>query len=175
MEELIKIHSPEFSDKEIQYIKDMLNKDLKKTKPIFNLKGFIFGWLYLLYKRAYMEALAVIIISLLLIQIGFILHSFLFLILGVISPNILVGWFFYFMYSNKIDRDIEECGKPIDKECLRKKGKKSPGMVAFAIFMVIFLSWPVIYGVVTKQDITTEQNKYINKVEHFLQDKNDSK
>jgi len=175
MEELIKIHSPEFNDKEILYIKDMLNKDLKKTKPIFNLKGFLFGWFYLLYKRAYMEALAVIIISLLLIQIGFILHSFLFLILGLIAPNILVGWFFYFMYSNKIDRDIEDCGKPVDKNCLKEKGKKSIGMVIFAIFMIIFLTWPVIYGIVTKQDVTTEQNKYINKVNSLLQDKNSSK
>jgi hypothetical protein len=69
------------------------------------------------------------------------------------------------MYSNKIDRDIEECGKPVDKECLAKKGKKSPGMVLLAIFIIIFLTWPVIYGALTKQDITTEQNKYINKVE----------
>jgi len=168
MEELIKIHSPEFSKEEITYIKDMINKDLSKTKPIFNLKGFLFGWFYLLYKRAYLEALAVIIISLLFIQIGFILHSFLFLFLGLFAPNILVGWFFYFMYSNKIDRDIEECGKPIDKECLAKKGKKSPGMVIFAVFMVIFLIWPVIYGLVTKQDVTTEQNKYINKIEKAL-------
>jgi hypothetical protein len=168
MEELIKIHSPEFNDKEIKYIKDMINKDLKKTKPIFNLKGFLFGWFYLLYKRAYMEALAVIIISLLFIQIGFILHSFLFLILGVIMPNILTGWYFYFMYSNKIDRDIENCGKPINKECLAKKGEKSWGMVFLALFIVIFLTWPIIYGIVTKQDVTTEQNKYINKVEKAL-------
>jgi hypothetical protein len=168
MEELIKIHSPEFNDIEIKYIKDMINKDLKKTKPIFNLKGFLFGWFYLLYKRAYMEALAVIIISLLFMQIGFILHSFLFLGLGLIMPNILVGWFFYFMYSNKIDRDIEECGKPVDKECLANKGKKSPAMVALAVFIVAFLSWPVIYGSITKQDITTEQNKYINKVQKAL-------
>ena len=175
MEELIKIHSPEFNDKEIQYIKDMLNEDLKKTKPILNLKGFLFGWFYLLYKRAYMEALAVIIISLLLIQIGFVLHSFLFLMLGLFTPNILTGWFFYFMYSNKIDKDIEDCGKPIDKECLAKKGKRNILMVVFAVFMILFLTWPVIYGIVTKQDVTTEQNKYINKVEHFLQDKNSSK
>jgi len=165
MEELIKVHSPEFTDIEIKYIKDMINKDLSKTKPIFNLKGFLFGWFYLLYKKAYMEALAVIIISLLFIQIGFILHSFLFLILGMITPNILVGWFFYFMYSNKIDRDIEECGKPVDKECLAKKGKRGWGMVILSIFIIIFLTWPVIYGAITKQDVTTEQNKYINKVE----------
>jgi len=175
MEELIKIHSPEFNDKEISYIKDMINKDLKKTKPIFNLKGFLFGWFYLLYKKAYMETLAVIIISLLMLQIGFILHSFLFLIIGMFAPNIIVGWFFYFMYSNKIDRDIEECGKPIDKECLSKKGQKSWGMVILSIFMILFLSWPVIYGVITKQDITTEQNKYINKVEKLLQDSNNTK
>jgi len=168
MEELIKIHSPEFTEKEVKYIKDMINKDLSKTKPIFNLKGFLFGWFYLLYKRAYMEAIAVIVISLLFMQIGFILHSFLFLGLGILMPNILVGWFFYFMYSNKIDRDIEECGKPIDKECLTKKGKKSPGMVIFAIFMILFLTWPVIYGAITKQDITTEQNKYIQKVQEVF-------
>jgi len=165
MDELIKIHNPEFNDKEINYIKAMLNKDIKKTKPIFNLKGFLFGWFYLLYKKAYMEALALIVVSLLIVQIGFILHSFLFLILGVILPNIAGGWFFYFMYSNKIDRDIEECGKPVDKECLKNKGGKSPGMVFLAVFLVLFLAWPVIYGSITKQDITTEQNKYINKVE----------
>ena len=175
MEELIKIHSPEFSDKEVKYIKDMINKDLSKIKPIFNLKGFLFGWFYLLYKRAYLESFAVIIISLLLVQIGFILHSFLFLFLGLFAPNILVGWFFYFMYSNKIDRDIEECGKPVDKECLAKKGKKSPGMVLFAIFIVIFLTWPVIYGIVTHQDVTTDENKYINKVTNILGDKNKTK
>jgi len=165
MEELIKIHNPEFSDKEVNHIKEMLNKDIKKTKPIFNLKGFLFGWFYLLYKKAYMEGLAVIIISLLLVQIGFILHSFLFLILGLITPNILGGWFFYFMYSNKIDRDIEECGKPIDKECLKNKGGKSISAVIASIFFIIILVWPVIYGMITHQDVTTEQNKYINKIE----------
>jgi len=168
MDELIKIHSPSFNEQEISYIKMLINKDIKRTKPIFNLKGFLFGWFYLLYKKAYMEALAVIILSLLFMQIGFILHSFIFLGLGIFIPNILTGWYFYFMYSNKIDRDIENCGKPVDKECLSKKGGNSIAMVAFAIFMVLFLSWPLIYGAMTKQDITTEQNKYINKVEKAL-------
>jgi len=168
MEELIKIHSPSLNEKEVNYIKDMINKDIKKTKPIFNLHGFLWGWLYLLYKKAYMETLAVIIISLLFMQIGFVLHSFLFLLLGIIMPNILTGWYFYFMYSNKIDRDIESCGKPIDKECLSKKGGTSWTMVMLGIFMILFLTWPIVYGTLTKQDITTEQNKYINKVEKAL-------
>jgi hypothetical protein len=167
MDELIKIHNPEFNEQEILHIKEMIDKD-RKLKPIFNLKGLILGPFYLLYKKAYIEAFAVFIISLLILQMGFILHSFLILIIGVISPNILVGFFFYFMYSNKIDRDIESCGKPIDKNCLAQKGGNSfKGVIGVVVF-IIFISWPVIYGAITKQDVTTKQNQYINKIEKVL-------
>ena len=168
MYDLIKTHSPDLSDRDIEILDSFIKEEKTPIKPIFNLKGFIFGWFYLLYKKAYMEALAVIVISLLIIQIAFILHSYLFLIIGSFLPNILVGYYFYFMYANKISRDIEECGKPIDKECLRKKGGKSITAVVVTIFIIIFLFWPVIYGKITKQDVTTEQNKYINKVEKAL-------
>ena len=168
MEELIKIHSPEFSEKEVNYIKDLINADIKKLKPIFNLKGFIFGPFYLLYKKAYIEALAVFIISLLVIQIGFILHSFLFLAIGTILPNFLVGYYFYFMYSNQIDRDIEHCGQPIDKNCLRQRGGKSFVGVAMALFFILFLTWPIIYGAITKQDVTTKTSEYSKKISDVL-------
>ncbi|NPA55919.1 MAG: dihydroorotase [Epsilonproteobacteria bacterium] len=162
----IKIHSPSLSDEEVKYVQ-MFMKD-NKLKAIFNLYGFLFGWFYLLYKKAYLESLAVIIISLLLVQIGFILHSYLFLLLGLITPNLLVGFYFYFMLANKIDRDIEHCNQPIDKQCLAKRGGNSIAAALFGVFMVIFLFWPVIYAKITHQDVTTKQDQYINKVEKAL-------
>ena len=168
MYDLIKTHSPDLNEKDIKILDEFIREEKTPLKPIFNLKGFIFGWFYLLYKKAYMEALAVIVISLLFIQIAFILHSFLFLFIGSFLPNIIVGWYFYFMYANKISRDIENCGKPIDKECLSKKGGRSIVAVVGTIFIIIFLFWPVIYGKITKQDVTTEQNKYINKIEKVI-------
>jgi len=165
MKELMKIHNLNLNDKEMEYVENIINKNQKKTKPILNIKGLLFGFFYLLYKKIYMEALAVIIISLLILQIGFILHSFVFLGIGILTPNLLVGFFFYFMYANKLERDIENCGKPIDKECLKEKGGNSIGMLIFSIFTILFLFWPVIYGKITEQDITTNQNKYIDKVE----------
>jgi len=167
MDEIIKIHNPEFTEKDIYFTKEMMDKN-RKLKPILHIKGLIFGPFYLLYKKAYIESLAVFIVSLLVIQIGFLLHSFLVLILGALMPNILVGFFFYFMYSNKIDRDIESCGKPIDKNCLAQKGGNSfKGVIGVVVF-IIFISWPVIYGAITKQDVTTKQNQYINKIEKVL-------
>jgi len=168
MEELIKIHNPEFNENEISWIKFFTEHEKVPLKPVFNIKGFIFGWLYLVYKKAYLEALAVVIISLLIIQAAFILHSYLFLILGLITPNLLTGFYFYFMYSNKMLRDIEDCGKPIDKNCLKNKGGNSKGAVIFALLLVLFIFWPVIYGKLTHTDVTTEQNKYINKIEKVL-------
>jgi len=168
MEELIKIHNPEFNENEIKWIKFFAEHEKAPLKPVFNLKGFVFSWFYLLYKKAYMEAFAVIVISLLIIQGAFILHSFLFLGLGIIFPNLVVGFYFYFMFSNKMLRDIEECGKPIDKKCLKQKGGTNIIAPISALIIVILLFWPVIFAKVTKQDITTEQNKYINKVEKAL-------
>jgi hypothetical protein len=168
MEELIKLHNPEFSEKDIQWIKFFAEHEKAPFKPVFNLKGFIFSWFYLLYKKAYMESFAVIIISLLIIQGAFIMHSFLFLALGVIFPNLAVGFYFYFMFANKILRDIDLCGKPIDKECLKSKGGTTIYAPIFGIIIVILLFWPVIYAKISKHDITTEQNKYINKVEKAL-------
>jgi hypothetical protein len=168
MEELIKLHNPEFNEKEIEWVKFFAEHEKAPLKPVFNLKGFIFGWFYLLYKKAYMEAFAVIIISLLIIQGAFIMHSFLLLGLGIIFPNLVVGFYFYYMFANKMMRDIDFCGKPIDKECLKSKGGVSWSAPVFAIIIVIILFWPVIYGKLTKQDVTTEQNKYINKVEKVL-------
>jgi len=167
MNELIKIHDPEFNKQEIQILSQFLEEN-SKIKPIFNLKGFLFGPFYLIYKKAYIEALAVIVVSLLLVQIGFILHSFIFLGLGTILPNILGGWFFYFMYANKLDRDIESCGKPIDKTCLGQKGGKSIGALVGSVLFVLFLFWPVIYGKLTNQDITKDQQKYTKKVVDIL-------
>jgi len=168
MEELIKIHNPEFNENEIKWVKFFAEQEKAPLKPIFNLKGFIFNWFYLLYKKSYMEAFAVIIISLLIIQGAFIMHSFLFLGLGIIFPNLAVGFYFYYMFANKMLRDIDSCGKPIDKECLKSKGGSSLTAPIFAIVIVIVMFWPIIYGTLTKQDVTTEQNKYINKVEKAL-------
>ena len=164
MEELIKIHNPEFNEKEIQNLNFFVSEEKPPLKPVFNLKGFLFGWFYLLYKKAWLETFAVIVLSLLTTQIAFILHSFLFLGLGMVLPNILVGFYFYFMYANKFLKDKENCGIPLDKNCLKEKGGKSLKGVIGAIFVIIFLTWPVIYGAITKQDVTTEQNKYINKI-----------
>jgi hypothetical protein len=168
MEELIKLHNPEFNERDIFWTKFFAEHEKAPLKPVFNLKGFIFSWFYLLYKKAYMESFAVIIISLLIIQGAFILHSFLFLGLGLIFPNLVVGFYFYFMFANKMLRDIEFCGKPIDKECLKSKGGTNIYAPIFALIIVILLFWPVIYGKITHQDVTTEQNKYINKVEKVL-------
>jgi len=168
MEELIKIHNPEFNENEIKWIKFFAEHEKAPLKPVFNLKAFIFNWFYLVYKKAYLEALAVIIINLLIIQMAFILHSYLLLILGLIAPNLITGFYFYFMFANKMLRDIESCGKPIDKECLKSKGGTSKSAVIFSIILIIFMFWPVIFSKLTHQDITTEQNKYINKIEKAL-------
>jgi len=40
--------------------------------------------------------------------------------------------------------------------------------VIFALLLVLFIFWPVIYGKLTHTDVTTEQNKYINKIEKVL-------
>ena len=132
------------------------------TKPVFNLKGFLFGWFYLLYKKAWLETFAVIVLSLLTIQIAFILHSFLFLGLGMVLPNIVVGFYFYFMYGNKFLKDKESCGVPVDIDCLKERGGTSLKGVIGAIFVIIFLTWPVIYGAITKQDVTIP-NKVITQ------------
>ena len=167
MDEIIKIHNPEFTEKNIYFTKEMMDKN-RKLKPILHIKGLIFGPFYLLYKKAYIESLAVFIVSLLVIQIGFLLHSFLVLILGALMPNILVGFFFYFIYSNKIDRDIESCGKPISQNCLAKKGGTSFVGVFATIFFILFLTWPVIYGAITKQDVTTKTSEYSKKISDVL-------
>jgi len=169
MDELIKIHNPDFSEKEIANLQRVINNQKTNSLiPIFNLKGFIFGFIYLFYKKAYLEGLAVLIISLLLIQIAFILHSFLFLLLGIIAPNIITGWFFYFMYANKFDRDLDECGKN-NFECLKDKGGKSWGAIILFLVIVTLFIWPLIYGKITKQDVTKDSNRYIKKIEKIVE------
>jgi hypothetical protein len=162
MDELLKLYNPKITNSELTELKKHLENEKPKLSPKFNLAGFLFGYFYLLFKKAYTEALVIFILSMLVMQIGFILHSFIFLGLGLVLPNILVGWFFYFMYANKFLKDKENCSTPIDKECLKSKGENSYIPPITALLFIILLFWPVIYGTITKQDITTQQNKYIN-------------
>ena len=132
----------------------MIDEGLGKCKPKFNLWGFLFGWFYLLYRHAYVEAVAVLIVSL---MVGY------FYLPGMVVVNSLIGGFcYYYLYLNKFSMDVDRCGGVSfpDMECLRNKAKLSKKAVIIAIIMIIILIWPVVYAIITGHQLRTVTNPY---------------
>jgi len=146
-------------ENEKKVFKEIMNDEgLAKCKPVFNLKAFIFGWFYLLYKRAVLEAFSVLIISL---MVGYILayvrlHPVI-VILGILITNSLLGGFcYYFLYLNKFNRDVDYCGEyNVDIECLKKRIKPKISYVIIAIIFILFLIWPWIFALITGYSLKT--------------------
>jgi hypothetical protein len=91
---------------------------LGEFKRTFHKWGLLWGWLYLLYRRATIEGIGVLIISLLLFYIS--------PVLGILANSLLVGFYYHFLYLNKFARDLEVCGEyNPDIECMKRKGKPS--------------------------------------------------
>ena len=145
------------SQKDEKIFEEIMRDDgLGKCKPKFNLWAFLFGWLYLLYRRMPIEAMAVLVASL---MVGYImayarLHPI--LILGAIflTNSLLSGFCYYFLYLNKFSRDIDYCGEyNPDMECMKKRAKPKITYVIIAILVILILIWPWIYALVTGANI----------------------
>ncbi|MEO1928713.1 MAG: DUF2628 domain-containing protein [Nautiliaceae bacterium] len=139
---------PKLTAKDEKIFEELIRDDgLGDCKPRFNLWGFLFGWFYLLYRRAYLEAVAVLLISL---MVGY------FYLPGMVVINSILGGFcYYFLYLNKFSTDVDRCGGVHlpDIECLKQKAKPNIWAVIFAVFMILLLIWPVVYAIVTGQHL----------------------
>ena len=141
------------TEKEKNIFEEIMREDgLGKCKPVFNLWAFLFGWFYLLYRRMTIEAMAVIVVSL---MIGYLmayakLHPVLVILSIVLISSLLSGFCYYFLYLNKFNRDIDYCGEyNPDIECMRKRAKPKISYVIIAIMVIIILIWPWIYALLT--------------------------
>jgi hypothetical protein len=117
----------------------MRGDGLGKCKPVFHLYGFLFGWLYLLYRRATIEAMGVLIISMLIFYIS--------PILGILSNSLLGGFCYYYLYLNKFGRDLEICGEyNPDPECMARKARTSIiyplGAIALFVLVALIETYP---------------------------------
>ena len=125
---------------------------LGECKPTFNLWGFIFGWFYLLYRRMAIEAIAVLLISLL---VGYILialkfHPLISIGAVILINSLLSGFCYYFLYLNKFSRDIDYCGEyNTDIECMKNRSKPKLMPVIVAVVIILILIWPLIYSLIT--------------------------
>ncbi|MEO1958470.1 MAG: DUF2628 domain-containing protein [Nautiliaceae bacterium] len=122
---------------------------LGKCKIVFNMFAFLFGWFYLLYRRMSIEAMGVLVASL---MVGYILAYAKFhplIVLGVIflMSSLLSGFCYYFLYLNKFDRDRDYCKGDI--ECLKSRAKPKLWPVVLAILIILFLIWPWIFALVS--------------------------
>jgi hypothetical protein len=135
---------PKMTPKDAEYFAEIMRGDgLGKFKATFNLWGLLFGWLYLLYRRATIEAMGVLIISMLFFYIS--------PIGAIILNSVLGGFFYHFLYLNKFARDLEVCGEfNPDIECMKRKAKPSllyPIGALFLFGLVAFIElYPVIAG-----------------------------
>jgi hypothetical protein len=147
------------TEKDLKNFEEIIRDDgLGKCKPKFHLFAFIFAWFYLLYRKMITESFGVLIASLL---VGYILayakiHPF--LVLGIMTAinSFLSGFCYYFLYLNKLDRDIESCvgiHHP-DIECIKKKAKPNIWYVIGAIVVILVLIWPIIFSMLTGADIS---------------------
>ena len=141
------------TQKDLTAFSEIMQDDgLGKCKPVFNLYAFIFGWFYLLYRRMVVEAFGVLIFSL---MIGYIfayakLHPILVIISIFLTNSLLSGFCYYFLYLNKLSRDIEYCGEyNTDIECMKTKAKPKISYVVIAVVVILILIWPWIYALVT--------------------------
>ena len=140
-------------EKDMKAFEEIMNDEgLGRCKPIFNLKAFVFGWLYLLYKRAVLEAFSVLIISL---MFGYLmayakLHPVIVLGSMFLINSLLSGFCYYFLYLNKFNKDVDYCGEyNTDIECLKKRVKPKISYVVIAIAVILVLVWPWIFALVT--------------------------
>jgi len=125
---------------------------LGKCKIKFNLWGFLFGWFYLLYRRMSIEAIAVLLISLLVSYVLMFLkfHPLIVILAFFLVNSLLSGSCYYFLYMNKFNRDIDRCGEyNTDIECMKKLAKPKLTPVIIAIVMILILIWPLIYSLIT--------------------------
>lgn len=153
--EILKKVYPNLTPRDEAIFEEIMNDEgLGKCKPKFNLWGFLFGWFYLLYRHAYVEAVAVLIVSL---MVGY------FYLPGMVVINSLIGGFcYYFLYLNKFSMDVDRCGGVSfpDMECLKNKAKTNKWAVVFAVVLILILIWPVVYAIVTGHQLRTPQNPY---------------
>jgi len=147
------------NQEDIKIFEEIMNDEgLGKCKPKFNLKAFLFGWFYLLYKRAVLEAFSVLVISL---MVGYIfayakLHPLIVLFSIILTNSLLSGFCYYFLYLNKFNRDVEYCGEyNVDIECLKKRVKPKISYVIFAILFILLLIWPWIFALITGYSLKT--------------------
>ena len=145
------------TDKDYENFAEIMNDDgLGRCKPLFNLYGFIFGWFYLLYRRMVVEAFGVLIFSL---MIGYLmayskLHPVLVLITIFLTSSLLSGFCYYFLYLNKFNRDLENCGEyNPDIECMQQKAKPKISYVAIAVVLILVMIWPWIFALVTSEPL----------------------
>jgi len=144
-------------EEELKKFKSIIRDDgLGKCKPIFNLYAFLFGWFYLLYKRASIEAFSVLLISL---MIGYLfvyakLHPILVIASIVITNSLIAGFCYYYLFLNKVNRDVEICGEyNVDLECLKEKATPKISNVIIAILVILILIWPLIFSLVTGKSL----------------------
>jgi len=138
MDELLKLHYTDLTEKDLEEFKKInYESETPKIKPSFHLKAFLFGAFYLLYRKLYLEAIAVIIFSLLFFRVS--------PIIGILFFFASSGTFYYFLYTNKFKKDLETCGYPLtDKEKLKELGGTSKKAVVITIIITIVLFWPVV-------------------------------
>ncbi len=141
------------SEKDKKAFEEIIRDDgLGKCKPKFNLWAFLFGWFYLLYRRMTIEAMGVLVASL---MIGYLMayakfHPLLIIATIILISSFLSGFCYYFLYLNKLSRDIDYCGEyNTDIECLKKRAKPQISYVIAAVFMILLLIWPWIFALIT--------------------------
>ncbi len=136
--------------KDEEIFEEIMNDEgLGKCRVKFNLYAFIFGWFYLLYRRMTTEAFGVLIFSL---MVGYILayakmHPIIVLLGIIITNSLLSGFCYYFLYLNKLSRDIDYCNNDI--ECIKDRAKPKISYVIIAIVVILFLIWPWLYALIT--------------------------
>ncbi|QCI29224.1 DUF2628 domain-containing protein [Caminibacter pacificus] len=146
-------------EKDMEVFEEIMNDEgLGKCKPKFNLKAFIFGWFYLLYKRAVLEAFSVLVISLMIAYLMAYakIHPLLVLATIIIVNSLLSGFCYYFLYLNKFNRDVDYCGEyNTDIECLKKRVKPKISYVIIAVIVIIALIWPWLFALITGYSLKT--------------------
>ncbi len=140
-------------ENDIKIFEEIMNDEgLGKCKPKFNLKAFVFGWFYLLYRRAVLEAFSVLVITL---MIGYLMayakiHPLLVILTMILINSLLSGFCYYFLYLNKFNKDVDYCGEyNTDIECLKKRAKPKISYVILAVIVILALIWPWIFALVT--------------------------
>jgi len=142
--EVLKGSYPKMSPADKTHFLKILRSDgLGDCKPTFHLLGFMFGWVYLLYRRATIESMGVLIISMLMIHLS--------PLLGLVTNSLIGGFCYHYLYLNKFARDLEICGEyNPDLKCMEQKGKPTIlypiGAIGLFLLIVIVELYPVWIG-----------------------------